>query len=153
MELLSLTWGPLHQEHESAASGSMNCTIRDLAIGSYLMVNGGKNWKGEQVFPAAYVKEVIEGDAVVKAAWPKASYEYKLVPDAFYKNQWRTLSDPNTGRRMSMMVGANGQYSAFDHQTGNIVAIQGAYRSPTGQAYVQLYMFDIISNIFDELDK
>jgi CubicO group peptidase (beta-lactamase class C family) len=143
----------VNQEHENAAAGSMNCTIRDLAIGSFLMVNGGKNWKGEEVLPEAYIKEVLEGDAVVKAAWSKASYEYKLVPDAFYKNQWRTITDPNTGRKMSMMIGVNGQYSVFDHKTGNIIATQGSYRAPTGQAYVELYMFDIISRIFDELEK
>jgi len=143
----------VNQEHENAAAGSMNCTIRDLAIGSFLMVNGGKNWKGEQILPKIYVQQVLEGDEGVKKAWPKASYEADLVPDAFYKNQWRTLSDPYTGRVMSMMVGVNGQFSAFDHKTGNIVATQGSYRFPTGKAYVELYMFEIISKIFDELEK
>ena len=143
----------VNQVHESAASGSMNCGIRDFAIGSYLMVNGGKNWKGDQILPEAYINEIIEGDDLVKTAWPRRSYEYELVADAFYKNQWRTIVNPRTGRRLSTMIGVNGQYSAFDHKTGNIVATQGAYRSPTGHAFAELYLFDIISKIFDELDQ
>ena len=141
----------VNQEHENAAAGSMNCTARDFATGSYLMVNGGKNWKGEQILPAAYVQSVIDGDDVVKEAWLKASYEGQLVQNAFYKNQWRTWT--SAGRRMSTMIGVNGQFSAFDHKTGNIVATQGSYRVPTGQAFVQVYMFDVIGTIFEELDK
>ncbi len=34
---------------ESMASGAAKMTTRDFAIGSFLMVNGGKNFKGEQV--------------------------------------------------------------------------------------------------------
>ena len=141
----------VNQAHENAASGSMNVTARDFAIGSYLMVNGGKNWKGEQVLPEAYIQAVKEGDDEVKAAWSRASYEGDLVPNAFYKNQWRTWT--SAGRTMSTMIGVNGQFSAFDHKTGNIVATQGAYRVPTGQAHVQIYLFDVIGRIFEALDK
>ena len=51
------------------------------------------------------------------------------------------------------MIGVNGQYSAFDHETGNIVAITGAYREPSGQTVVMLYVDQIMMTIFNELDK
>ncbi len=143
----------VNQEHESAASGSMNITARDFAIGAYLMVNNGKNWKGEQVFPKHYVDAVKNGDEVVKKAWSDREYEALVYPQAFYKNQWRTVTDPGTGKTFSTMIGVNGNFSAFDHETGNIIALQGAYREPTGYAYVQTYVREVIQPIFDELAK
>ncbi|BDU40715.1 serine hydrolase domain-containing protein [Vibrio nigripulchritudo] len=137
--------------NESAASGSFNITTRDFAIASYLMANDGKNWKGEQVLPRKYVDEVKKGDAKVKSAWNKVSYEHLLVPNAFYKNQWRTMT--HNGRTISTMIGVNGQFSAFDHSTGNSIAITGNYRQPSGQQLVMTYVFDSIYNIFEELDK
>lgn|GEM_PF-1880599 len=140
----------VNQEHESASSGSMNVSARDFAIGGYLMVNDGKNWKGEQVFPKSYVDAVKNGDDVVKKAWSQREYEAKIIPNAFYKNQWRTFESPN-GRTISTMIGVNGNFCAFDHETGNIIATQGAYREPTGFAYVQVYVHDVIEPIFDKL--
>ena len=141
----------VNQEKESAASGSMNVTARDFAIGSFLMVNDGKNWRGEQVVPTAYVDAVKTGDEVVKHAWTQREYEHQVYPQAFYKNQWRTVTDPNTGRTFSTMIGVNGNYSAFDHDSGVVIALQGAYREPTGFAYVQVYVRDVIQPIFEEL--
>lgn len=136
---------------ESMASGAANMTTRDFAIGSFLMVNDGKNFKGEQVLPKKYVEQVINGDAEVKEAWGRISYEPLLMPTAFYKNQWRTVDFK--GRKFSTMIGVNGQFSAFDHDTGNIIAITGAYREPTGEAFVRLYVEQILVSIFNELDK
>ncbi len=143
----------INQEKESAAAGSMNVTARDFAIGSYLMVNDGKNFKGEQVIPKAYIEAVRNGDDVVKNAWAQREYEALVYPQAFYKNQWRTVTDPVTGKTFSTMIGVNGNFSAFDHETGNIIALQGAYREPTGYAYVQVYVREVIQPIFAELAK
>ncbi len=142
-----------NQLHESAASGSMNITTRDFAIGSYLMVNDGKNFKGEQVLPKTYVDAVKNGDSKVKNAWDKISYEQYLFPNAFYKNQWRTITLPGAHgeRTISAMIGVNGQVSMFDHDTGNIIAFTGAYREPSGQVAGQLYFYQIATKIFDNL--
>ena len=136
---------------ESMASGAANITTRDFAIGSYLMVNDGKNFRGEQVLPIGYVEQVKNGDDEVRSAWSVKSYEALLMPNAFYKNQWRTVD--YGGRTFSTMIGVNGQFSAFDHQTGNIVALTGAYREPSGQAMVRLYVDQVIMTIFDRLDN
>lgn len=143
----------VNQNKESLAAGSMNSTTRDFAIGSYLMANDGKNWKGEQVLPKFYIDQVRNGDAEVKNAWDKISYEHGIVPDAFYKNQWRTVTNHETGRTISMMIGVNGQWSAFDHETGYSVATFGAFREHTGLRYVQLYLYEILFPLFDEMAK
>ncbi len=136
---------------DAAASGALNMTARDFAIGSYLMVNGGKNFKGEQVLPQKYVDQVMNGDDEVRAAWPKKSYEALIMKNAFYKNQWRTVD--YKGRKFSTMIGVNGQYSAFDHKTGTIVAMTGAYREPSGLTMVMLYVDQIMMTIFNALDQ
>lgn len=136
---------------ESMASGAANVTARDFAIGSCLMVNDGKNFKGEQVLPKKYVEQVKNGDDEVKAAWAKKSYEALIMPEAYYKNQWRTVT--YKGRTFSTMIGVNGQYSAFDHKTGNIIALSGAYREPSGLAMVMVYVDQVMMTIFDALDK
>lgn len=141
----------VNQEKESASAGSMNISARDFAIGAYLMVNGGKNFKGERVIPQSYIDEVMQGDERVKNAWGKREYEALIMKDAFYKNQWRTFNAD--GRTISTMIGVNGNFSAFDHETGNIIATQGAYREPTGFAFVQVYVNDVIVPIFNELAK
>ncbi len=140
-------------ENESAASGSANMTTRDFAIGSYLMVNGGKNFKGEQILPKKYVESVLNGDDGVKKAWRTLSYEWYLFPDAFYKNQWRTVTDEKTGRTISTMIGVNGQVSAFDHKTGNIIAFTAAYRVPSGLSAVRLWFNDVVFSLFEQMDK
>lgn len=140
-------------DNESAASGSANITTRDFAIGSYLMVNGGKNFKGEQVLPKKYVEAVLNGDEKVKKAWKTISYEWYLFPDAFYKNQWRTVTDETTGRTISTMIGVNGQVSAFDHETGDIIAFTSAYRVPSGLSAVRLWFNDVVFSLFDQMAK
>ena len=141
----------VNQKHESLASGSMNCSARDFAIGSWLMANGGKNWKGEQVVPQGFIYAINKGDKVVREAFPKVSYEAKLAPHAFYKNQWRTITNNKTGRSISVMVGVNGQWSGFDHTTGNAIAVFSAYREHTGAAFGQLYIWEILMPLFDKL--
>jgi CubicO group peptidase (beta-lactamase class C family) len=141
------------QTHNSLAAGSMNCTARDFAIGSWLMGHGGKNWKDEQIVPKNYIEQINNGDEKVKKAWDKVSYEHTIVPNAFYKNQWRTLTDDKTGRSISVMIGVNGQWSAYDNKTGNVVAVFGAYREHTGLAEVELYFYDIILPLFEKMDK
>ena len=143
----------VNQAHESAASGSANMTARDFAIGSYLMVNDGKNFKGEQILPKSYVDAVKYGDDTVKAAWDKVSYEKNLFPKAFYKNQWRTITLPGKDgeRIVSAAIGVNGQTSMFDHKTGNIIAITAAFREPSGQAPGNLFFYQIATVIFDNL--
>ena len=89
----------------------------------------------------------------MKNAWAQREYEALVYPQAFYKNQWRTVTDPETGKTLSTMIGVNGNFSAFDHETGNIIAVQGAYREPTGYAYVEVYVRSVIQPIFDELAK
>jgi len=143
----------VNQVHDSLASGSMNCSNRDFAIGSWLMVNDGKNWKGEQVVPKAYIEQIKKGDKRVKDAFPRVSYEKHLAPHAFYKNQWRTITDDKTGRTFSTMIGVNGQFSAFDHKTGNVIALFGSYREHTGTAYGQLYLWEILFKLFDEMER
>jgi len=143
----------VNQVHDSLASGSMNCSARDFAIGSWLMVNDGKNWKGEQVVPKAYIEQILKGDQKVKDAFPRKSYEVHLAPHAFYKNQWRTITDDKTGRTYSTMVGVNGQLSAFDHKTGNVIAVFGSYREHTGTVFGKLYVWEILFKLFDEMEK
>ena len=143
----------VNQVHDSLASGSMNCANRDFAIGSWLMANGGKNWKGEQVVPKGYIEQILNGNKRVKDAFPRVSYEKHLAPHAFYTNQWRTITDDKTGRTISVMVGVNGQWSAFDHKTGNVVAVFGSYREHTGTAFGQLYIWDVIMPLFEKMEQ
>ncbi|WP_104046448.1 serine hydrolase [Vibrio jasicida] len=141
----------VNQDKDSIGSGAYNTSTRDFAIGSYLMVNKGKNWKGEQIFSEKFVEEVEKGDPVVKNAWDKISYEGKVAKDAWYKNQFRTINNKELGVNFSMMLGTNGQVSAWDHNTGNIIAIFGDYRQHTSQAMSKLYFFDVIQPIFKDL--
>ena len=54
---------------------------------------------------------------------------------------------------ISTMIGVNGQVSAFDHETGNIIAFTSAYRVPSGLSAVRLWFNDVVFSLFDQMAK
>ncbi|GAB2658743.1 serine hydrolase domain-containing protein [Vibrio panuliri] len=105
------------------ASGGLNAATKDLARVGRMLMNQGKNYQGEQVVPAEFIANILEGNAEVRSAWLKG--KESALADGWYKDQFRTL-DLN-GRKVMAMVGIHGQVVAMDHQTGTVVAMNGGY--------------------------
>ncbi|WCP69553.1 serine hydrolase [Vibrio tubiashii] len=105
------------------ASGGLNAATKDLARVGRMLMNGGKNYKGEQVVPADFINNILEGNDEVRAAWLKG--KESALAEGWYKDQFRSLNI--NGRQIIAMVGIHGQVVAMDHKTGTVVAMNGGY--------------------------
>lgn len=105
------------------ASGGLNASTRDLARVGKMLLNDGKNYRGEQVVPSAFIKQMLAGNDTVRNAW-KLSKEAALA-DGWYIDQFRVL---NIGEhKILAMVGIHGQVVAMDKASGVVIAMNGGY--------------------------
>ena len=127
-------------------SGGLNMTTRDFAIAAQLMVHEGKNYKGEQIVPKWFVDAVRNGNSDVKHAW-KFPDNQEMIADAngFYINQFRTIHI--NGRKISAMVGVNGQFNVIDWKTGNTLSIFASFGKPSGPTMISTF-FNVIDALF-----
>ena len=135
----------------TAYSGGFNMTSRDFALANNLMANGGKNHLGEQIIPNWFVDEVRDGNDAVKKAWKwKDNQEQVADPDGFYTQQFRTVHI--NGRKISAMVGVNGQYNVIDWKTGNTLAMNSSFGKPSGESMIATF-FSVIDAVFSAAEK
>ena len=132
-------------------SGGVNPTTRDFALMAQLMANGGKNYKGQQLIPTWFVEQVKNGNDEVRQAWQfKDNQEQVADPDGFYTNQFRTVSI--NGRKVSAMVGVNGQFNVIDSKTGNTISIFSSFGKPSGPTMIATF-FNIIDGAFSAAEQ
>lgn len=132
-------------------SGGVNPTARDFALMAQLMANNGKNFKGEQLIPKWFVDQVRNGDDEVKAAWKyKDNQEQIADPKGFYTNQFRTVHV--NGRKISAMVGVNGQFNVIDWKTGNTLSIFSSFGKPSGPSMIATF-FNVIDGAFSAAEQ
>lgn len=112
-------------DKQGLAMGStgMNMATKDLARVGLLFLNDGKNEKGEQVLPAAFVADLWEGNDVVRDAWLKG--KESALAAGYYKDQFRVLDAG--GYRVLAMIGVNGQMCVMHRETNSVIALNGAY--------------------------
>jgi CubicO group peptidase (beta-lactamase class C family) len=127
-------------------SGGLNMTTRDFAIAAQLMAHEGKNYKGQQVVPKWFVDAVRDGNSEVKHAWKFPDNQEQVADaDGFYCNQFRTVHI--NGRKISAMVGVNGQFSVVDWKTGNTLSIFASFGKPSGPTMIATF-FNVIDALF-----
>jgi len=132
-------------------SGALNMTTRDFAITAQLMANDGKNYKGKQIIPRWFVKQVRDGNDEVKHAWKYKDNQEKIADeDGFYINQFRTIHI--NGRKISAMVGVNGQFNVIDWKTGNTLSIFSSFGKPSGPTMIAAF-FKVIDTIFSAAEE
>lgn len=131
------------------ASGGLNAATKDLARVGRMLMNGGKNYKGEQVVPAGFIKEILEGNDEVRAAWLKG--KESALAEGWYKDQFRSLNI--NGRQIMAMVGIHGQVVAMDHKTGTVVAMNGGYPQTETPRMVIAIFYKALPAIFAAADE
>ncbi|WP_096086207.1 serine hydrolase domain-containing protein [Agaribacterium haliotis] len=126
------------------ASGGLNMSTRDLARVGRVIVNGGKNYKGEQIIPKQFLDDIWNGNQAVKAAWKKGK-EYALANDAWYKDQYRVLNIE--GHSLLVMIGIHGQVLAIDKESEVIIALNGGYPQTETPRMANLIFYQVIPSI------
>ncbi|NKF49135.1 serine hydrolase [Shewanella sp. WXL01] len=128
------------------ASGGLNMATRDLARVGKVIVNKGKNYKGEQVIPQQFLDAIWAGNDEVRKAWTKGK-EYALANDAWYKDQYRVLNIKD--HKLLVMIGIHGQVLAIDKASGVIVAMNGGYPQTETPRMANLLFYQVIPAIID----
>ncbi|WP_375748692.1 serine hydrolase domain-containing protein [Vibrio sp. HN007] len=131
------------------ASGGLNAATKDLARVGRMLMNEGKNYKGEQVVPAEFINNILKGNDKVRSAWLKG--KESALAEGWYKDQFRVL---NIGERTIMaMVGIHGQVVAMDHETGTVVAMNGGYPQTETPRMAIAIFYKALPAIFAAADK
>ncbi|GLP95357.1 serine hydrolase domain-containing protein [Paraferrimonas sedimenticola] len=104
------------------ASGGLNATARDLARFGQMLADQGKNLAGEQILPAAAIKDVEAGGDI--QAFYKGGYGVpgKAFEGWSYKNQFWHTSNEN---KAYTALGIFGQWIYVD-PTENVVVVRQA---------------------------
>ncbi len=132
-------------------SGGVNPTARDFALMAQIMADGGKNFRGDQIVPKWFVDQVQNGNDEVRRAWQfKDNQEQIADPEGFYTNQFRTVSV--NGRKISAMVGVNGQFNVIDWTTGNTLSMFSSFGKPSGPTMIATF-FNVIDAAFTAAEQ
>jgi CubicO group peptidase (beta-lactamase class C family) len=105
------------------ASGGLNASTKDLARVGKVILNEGKNYKGEQIIPKAFIDSTYEGNDEVRKAW--AVGKEAALADGWYMNQFRVL---HVGEyKVMAMIGIHGQVMVADLESNTVIAMNGGY--------------------------
>ena len=88
-------WSKLGAEHPAGfgtdgfgqpiAQGAISMTLPDFARAALLVLNQGKNYKGEQIIDAAFFRDLVTPNKMLKGAFPT---KYKFIaPNGNYRSQ------------------------------------------------------------------
>ncbi|WP_104046446.1 serine hydrolase domain-containing protein [Vibrio jasicida] len=108
---------------EAVMSGGLNATTRDAAIMMDVLVNDGKNRRGEQIISKDFIDNLMAGNDEVKSAWQYDGFA-ALLSTAWYKDQIRVLNVD--GHSFMTFVGIHGQVIVGEPSTGIVIAMTGA---------------------------
>ncbi|ABZ75839.1 beta-lactamase [Shewanella halifaxensis HAW-EB4] len=137
---------------EVVASGGLNITTRDLARVGQVILNGGKNFAGEQVIPIAFIESLMQGNNKVRHAWLQGK-ESKLAK-GWYQDQFRVLHITNgKGKtyKFLAMVGIHGQILAMDLESQTVIAMNSGFGDMEPPRMALMIFKQIIPAILDAM--
>ncbi|MGF1863311.1 serine hydrolase domain-containing protein [Photobacterium profundum] len=112
-----------NNDGEVIASGGLNITTRDVNRMMFVLINEGKNLKGEQIIPKKFIDNLLEGDDDVRSAWLLGK-ETVITNDAWYKDQIRVFNIE--GHKFIAFFGIHGQITVGEPNTGIVIAMNSA---------------------------
>ncbi|WP_394205698.1 serine hydrolase domain-containing protein [Shewanella waksmanii] len=132
---------------DAIASGGLNISTADLARVGQLLINDGKNYQGKQVIDKHFIKQLLQGNDIVRSAWKKS--KEAALAHGYYKDQFRVL---NIGKhRILAMVGIHGQVVAMDFDSQTVIAMNGGYpQTETPRMAISIF-YKVIAAILDEV--
>lgn len=139
-----------NSDGELVASGGLNATTADVARMMDVLVNEGKNYKGEQVVPKDFIENILKGNDEVKQAWANGK-ESKLADDAWYKDQIRVFNIE--GHTFLAFVGIHGQLTIGEPATKTVIAMNAAQDERESPRSVLMTFFGLVPALLDAVNK
>jgi CubicO group peptidase (beta-lactamase class C family) len=125
-------WSKLGAEHDAGfgtdgygqpiAQGALSMTLPDFARSAMLVLNKGKNHKGEQVVAASYFEDLVTPNQMLKDAFPEG-FKF-LAPNGNYRSQFWIV---DAEKKQFMMIGVYGQLAYFDYENEFALITFGSY--------------------------
>jgi hypothetical protein len=119
-------WGKLRTRHDGVlvvdpqgfpyVGAGLSTCARDLALFGLMLLNGGK-LDSEQIIPAAWIEDTLEGNRTCKACFADSKYG-EILPGWHYRNQFWV---PALGRDVLLGLGIHGQALFVDKTTQTVI--------------------------------
>jgi len=74
----------------AVTEGQLGLRLRDFARWAYLFLNDGKSLSGQQVVPAAFIRDIVTPREELRSAWRLGDYA-EMFPEGQYRNQTYVL--------------------------------------------------------------
>ena len=139
-----------NSQGELVASGGLNATTEDMARLMDILVNQGKNHRGEQVISAQFINAILAGNPEVDVAWLNGK-ESKMAKDAWYKDQIRVFNIK--GHKFFAFVGIHGQLTIGEPLTKTVIAMNAAQDQHEAPRTVLMTFFDLVPALLDAVNK
>ena len=97
-------------------------TLPDFARAAMLVLNKGKNYKGEQVLAASFFEDLVTPNQKLKDAFPEG-FKF-LAANGNYRSQFWVV---DAEKKQFMMVGVYGQLAYFDYENEFALITFGSY--------------------------
>ncbi len=120
--------------------GQFNVRLQDFARVASLMLNQGKNFKGEQILPVGFVQSVVTPNAHAKHAYGQ-DVKDSVFKDGQYKNKFWVI-EPEKNR--FTMLGIHGQFAWYDLEQDLMVVGFGSYPKQDGDL-----MMSVLKSLWD----
>jgi CubicO group peptidase (beta-lactamase class C family) len=104
------------------AQGALSMTLPDFARSAMLVLNKGKNHKGEQVVAASFFEDLVTPNKMLKNAFPEG-FKF-LAANGNYRSQFWIV---DAEKKQFMMVGVYGQLAYFDYENEFALVTFGSY--------------------------
>jgi CubicO group peptidase (beta-lactamase class C family) len=106
---------------QALAQGAISMTLPDFARAALLVLNKGRNHKGEQIVPAAFFDDLVAPNKKLKDAFKN----YRdFAPNGHYRSQFWVI---DAEKNQFMMIGIHGQLAYFDYDRDFALLTFGAY--------------------------
>jgi CubicO group peptidase (beta-lactamase class C family) len=135
---------------EAVGSGGLNTTTRNVALMMDVLVNGGKNRAGKEIVPKQFIDNLLAGNDEVRSAWKKGK-EFKLAPDAWYKDQIRTFNIE--GHKFLAFVGIHGQVTIGEPSTKIVISMNGAQDEMHAPRTVLMTFMVLVPALLDAVSR
>ncbi|GHB21646.1 6-aminohexanoate-dimer hydrolase [Pseudovibrio japonicus] len=130
------------------AGGGLNATPKDLARFAIMMLNQGE-FNGQQVVPAAVVRELAEGGSIEAFSNGTESKGVMGNKDWSYRAQWWVRHTP--GHEAFMAIGVNGQWIYID-PTRNIAIIKQSSQPVSSDNFYDEYNINAFDAVITYLN-
>ena len=108
--------------------GQLNLRLQDFARIAFIILNEGKNLKGEQILPLSFIEDTIKPNEQDKIKYQAVDKD-PVFNSGQYKNQFWVL---NPEQKQFTMLGIHGQFAWYDFNRKLMIVGNGSFPKQDG---------------------